>query len=393
VNQASKMHRGSICIVSTVPFVLRWFMAPHILLLSQEYDITLVTSGSEKDLSVLLNKHVTFHHLEIERKISLKNDLITLFKLWNYFRKEKFDCVHSIMPKSGVLAMVASRLAKVPFRLHTFTGQVWSTKRGVVGLLLKLLDRLLVINSTEVLADSHSQKIFLIENGIVDEKKITVFADGSFAGVDENRFQYSLSARAGIRTKYAIPEDAIVFLFLGRLNKDKGILNLIQAFSIAAKRNPDIYLLVVGPDEENLEMQFSLLEKNFPGRVLRVGFTDRPENYLSASDALCLPSYREGFPNVPLQAASTGLPTIASRIYGVVDAVKDGVTGILHTPGSDNEISDAILLLAADDELRKSMGKSARARVLKKFTESRITTEFYNHYVAMFSILEEMSDT
>jgi len=382
----TKKNRKHICIVATVPFVIKWFMKPHIVSLKDKYDISLVSSGSGKELGDLLDDSVSFHSLQIDRKISFKNDVVALFKLWYFFRKQKFDCVHSIMPKSGLLAMLAARMARVPFRFHTFTGQVWANKTGLSRFLLKLLDKVLAMNASLVLADSHSQRKFLLENNIVTPHSIIVLADGSIAGVDVNRFQYSASVRTQLRNELKIGRNAVVFLFLGRLNKDKGLMDLSQAFKTTAQYNENVHLLVVGPDEDGLEFEFSELARYFPGRVHRVvGFTDCPENYMSAADVFCLPSYREGFGMVIIEAGAIGLPAIASRIYGITDAVVDGKTGILHQPTSDKEISEAMLFLAKNDKLRHRMGAAARDRAINKFSEEQVSQALLGFYRKMFS--------
>ncbi len=214
-------------------------------------------------------------------------------------------------------------------------------------------------------------------------RAIEVLAEGSFAGVNIKRFAYNAKARQQIRSNYGIPGEAIIFLYLGRLNLAKGLLDLSRAFATAAVQNPGIHLLIVGPDEEGLEPEFVALAQRFPGRVHRAGFADCPENYMSAADVFCLPSHREGFGSVLIEAASVGLPAIASRVYGITDAVEDGVTGILHRPAADCEIADAMLHLASNDDLRCRMGDSARARVRDKFSETRVTKAFAECYRQM----------
>jgi len=349
-----------------------------------EYDITLVANGSVEDVAEFLGTHISFMPLQIERKICLKKDIIALVRLFRLFRKEKFDSVHSIMPKSGVLAMVAARLAGVPLRFHTFTGQVWSTQKGLTRLLLKFLDRVLSMNATRVLADSHSQRLFLIENNTVKESSIDVLAEGSIAGVDTDRFKYNPNIRHRIRENHQIPNDAVIFLFLGRLSHDKGLMDLARAFTLAAGQDNNIHLLIVGPDEDGLEDEFTILAQRFIGRVHRYGFTDFPEDYMAAADVFCMPSYREGFGTVIIEAASVGLPAIASRIYGIVDAVEDGVTGILHVPTSEKEIAEAMLLFSSNGDIRRKMGSAARARVVDKFSEARVTRALADFYRGMF---------
>jgi len=381
----SKAVRKRICFVATVPFAINVFLRAHIHALQKYYDVTLVASGSEGDLIDSFGSHVTFVPLQIERKISLQKDVCAWFMLWRLFRKEKFDGVHSIMPKAGFLAMPAARLAGVRLRVHTFTGQVWANKKGFRRLVLKSFDRVLAMNATQIFSDSHSQRRFLIENNIVRARSVDVLGEGSVVGVNIKRFEYNQEAWRRIRSEFKIPGTAVVFMFLGRLTRDKGLLDLSRAFAAAARQNANIHLLIVGSDEEGLEREFSSLAQNFPGRVHRAGFAERPEEFLSAADVFCLPSYREGFGSVLIEAAAVGLPSIASRIYGITDAVEDGVTGILHPPGSDREMADAMLLLASNEGLRRQMGGAARQRAIEKFSEERVTEALGDFYRRSFS--------
>jgi len=380
MDHISHKNRKKICIISTVPYVLRWFMAPHIRLLSKVYDVTLITNGREDDLSDLLDDNVLFIPIRIERKISILKDIIALFRLWYIFRKNKFECIHSIMPKSGLLSMVAGKLALVPYRFHTFTGQIWVNKTGAKRFIFKSLDKLLVYCSTRVLADSETQSFFLIENKIVKSSKINVLAEGSVAGVNIKRFTYNVLKRNQIRSNLHIPDNAVVFLFLGRLTYDKGLSDLANAFTKAANKNNDIHLLIVGPDEDGLEQKFIELEIKFPNRVHIAGFTEHSEDYLSASNVICLPSYREGFGSVIIEAAATGIPAIASRIYGITDAIEDGITGILHEPKNDHQISIEMIRLASNKEFRDKMGAAAKERAINQYSEDKVATAVLDFY-------------
>ncbi len=368
-------------------------MSPHIRALSVDHDVILVANGSADYLVDLLGAHVSFKAISIERKISLRKDFASLFALWRFFRREKFVCVHSITPKAGLLSMVAARLAGIPLRLHTFTGQVWATETGRRKWLLKLLDKILASSATQVLADSFSQRQFLIENGVVRPQDITVLAEGSIAGVDVNRFKLFEEARARIRHTFGIPSYGIVFLFLGRLNRFKGVEDLLQAFAMAAKPDSNLHLIVAGPDEEKLAVAVDALASKMVGKVHRLEYIDFPEHYMSAADVFCLPSYREGFGAVLIEAAAVGLPVIASRIYGITDAVDEGKTGLLHTPGAVSEIADAMLLLASNNDLRTQMGAAGRARVIEKFSETYVTQASIKFYRAMLSDVRVINET
>lgn len=386
VTSTTGIGRRKICVVATIPFPpLNVFMRPHIEALRAEYDLTLVANGTAEDVANLVGERVSFTPVKIQRDISVVSDCMVLISLWRLFRREKFDCVHSISPKSGFLAMLAARLAGVPLRFHTFTGQVWITRKGYMQLLLKFLDKVLVANTTMALADGPSQRSFLIEEKIVKSSAIQVLADGSFFGVDVDRFTFKAEARQRIRIEHRIAHDGIVFLYVGRLNRDKGILDLFRAYAYAAERAGNAHLLVVGRDEHNLESELDRLMRQFPGRVHRVSYTDRPEDFMSAADVLCLPSYREGFSNVVIEAATAGLPVVASRIYGIVDAVEEGVTGFLHAPGSVREMTAAMMRLSGDRDLRREMGRAARERTAARFPQKRVTealVEFYHERFA-----------
>ena len=374
------MTRKKICLVSTSATPLVVFMRPHIAMLSKYYDLTLVANGSKKDFSGLLNKNIHFVSIPIKRKISPLYDFYSLYKLLHLFRKEKFVLVHSLMPKSSILAMVAAFFAGIPYRIHTFTGQVWATKTGFKRYFLKFIDTIVVKFSTDLLADSHSQREFLIRENVVNEDKILVLANGSVSGVNLKRFFNNSKVRLSVRKKLSIPIDAKVLLFIGRLNNEKGVLDLVTAFSQLATNFPNLYLLLVGEDECSIEAKVSKILYNLEKKYRRVPFTPQPENYMNASDIICLPSYREGFGSVLIEAASIGLPSIASNIYGIRDAVLDGKTGVLHEPKNILEIKMAIIKLIENKGLCSSMSKQASIRAKTLFSEKIVVNAMKNYY-------------
>lgn len=385
LNKTEHTKRKRIGFVTTAPISINAFLRPHVEALKAEHDILLACNGQADDLDGLVSDNVTFHPVPLERKISFLQDLSALFHLWRLFRKSRLDSVHSITPKAGLLSMLAARLAGVPNRFHTFTGQVWVTRKGWARQLLKFADRLIAWNATQVLGDSHSQRRFLIDQNIVDEQKIDVLAKGSMAGVNPERYQFNFQARQDLRRELGIATDAVVFIFLGRLTRDKGLMDLSIAFSRVAENNPDCHLLVVGPDEENIEAELLASINSVAERVHRMGFTSVPERVLSASDVICLPSYREGFGSVLIEAAAAQVPAIASKIYGITDAGEEGVTYLLHPQGSIKELADAMQLLANDAELRRQMGIAARERAIACFSEEQVTRAmviFYRYLTA-----------
>ncbi len=361
-------------------------MGPHVVELSKAHDITLLARGDASELVALSNDRVVFQPLNIEREISPIQDFLTLLTLIKLFRRHKFDCVHSIMPKAGLLAMVAARVAGVPVRVHTFTGQVWVNKTGFRRWLLKQLDKVMVWAATDLISDGFGQADFLIDEGVVRNDQIRVLGNGSTCGVDSARFAPNESIRKKIRRKFHIADEAIVILYLGRIKRDKGVTDLCAAFEIVADLNPWVQLLVVGPDEEGLEECVNQIAIKFPERVHREeGVTQTPEHFMAASDIFCLPSYREGLNVTLLEASSMTLPTVASRIYGVTEVVIDGETGLLHEKGNVINLVAALQKMVTNRELRIRLGMAARERVAKLFSQVlvvKVMSKFYSSKLA-----------
>lgn len=371
--------RREICFVSTIAWPLRVYIGPQIRSVAQHCRVTLVADGIA-ELGDAFGDTARLKDISIRRQISPGADLRALVSLWRWFRANRFAGVHSIMPKAGLLAMLAARLAGVPVRLHTFTGQVWVTRTGLARRFLMGMDRQIARLATCVLADSFSQREFLIDNGIVPDDKIVVLAKGSVCGVDTERFCPDSASRERIRRDCDIAAEDFVLLFVGRLNRDKGVGELLQAFLELASSHVQLHLMLVGPDEGGYDAELAQLPPGIRGRIHRIGFTQHPEHCMASADAICLPSYREGFGSVLIEAGACGVPAIASRIYGISDAVADGVTGILVPPGNAGELADAITTLMEDPPLRQSMGAAARQRVVDEFAQERLTTAFLEFY-------------
>jgi len=365
-----------ICIVVASEITVRAFLAGHLRALAGRFEVTVVVNTTNPAFLDDLGFRLRVIPLPIERSISLRADLAALFDLIRLFREERFDVVHSVTPKAGLLAMLAGFFARLPVRVHIFTGQVWATRSGLSRLLLKSMDRLLAACATHLLADSASQRDFLVAEGVVREAKVGVLAKGSISGVDTGRFYPDAAARKSIRTKLGIGEDEIIFLFLGRLNPDKGVLDLAPAF---IRLSGDSHLLFVGPDEAGMQAQIESITENHP-RVHFVAYTDKPAAYMAAADVFCLPSYREGFGSVILEAAACGIPAIGSRIYGVSDAIEEGKSGLLFPPGNIDALADCMRLLLQNSGLRGQMGDYALQRAEQDFSSARVTQAWLEYY-------------
>jgi glycosyltransferase involved in cell wall biosynthesis len=382
---AEQHRRPRICIVVAAPLTLKAFMLGHLETLATIADVTAVADFTPEDASFPWPENVSRVAVAIARPIAPWADLLALLALFRLFRQRRFDLVHSVTPKAGLLAMLAGAFARIPLRLHCFTGQVWVTRTGLMRSLLKRADRLIARLATQVLADSASQREFLIAHGIVTASKSAVLAHGSICGVDTARFRPDAAARERIRRTQGIPPGAIVFLYLGRINRDKGVLDLARAFAEAGSRHADAHLLLVGPDEGDLRAELASTAGACAARMHSAGLTGRPEEYFAAADVFCLPSYREGFGTTIIEAAAAGIPAIGSRIYGITDAIVEGETGLLFAAGEVQQLSQCMLTLAGDHGLRQRMGKHARERAVRDFSAAIVSAALLEYYAKLLA--------
>lgn len=374
----SQSDKPSLCITLTSPFVLNAFLLGHLRHLGRGMRVTVCVNVKESDIPVDLPGHAELHPVEIRREISPCKDLGALYRLWRFYRDRHFDAVLTVTPKGGLLGMIAARLAGVPVRIHWFTGQIWATKTGFSRKLLKTMDIIVANCATNLLADSPSQKDFLVRNKVVHSGKISVLGQGSISGVDTARFREDRPAGDFIRKKTGIMSDAVCLLYVGRMKREKGVLDLLEAFQKLRQELPKLHLILVGPDEEGL-----LHNDGIDSRVTTIGYTKCVESYMAAADLICLPSYREGFGSVLIEAASVGLPAVASRIYGITDAVVEGETGLLHRAGDVDDLADCLRSLSTDDGLRRRMSENASKRVRKHFASSTLEDLFGDYLVGL----------
>ena len=367
-----------ICYVATIPAAVNSFLRDHIQAAAEIYSVTIVCNFEDQHLLDGLNARIIF--LAIERKPSPWKDLQVLFKLFKIFRNERFDIVHSHMPKTGLLGMLAARFSGVPIRINTFHGEVWATRTGWRRKALKLLDQLVSLLATNILVVSPSQQAFLVKEGILPPGKAKVIAAGSICGVNPARFHPDADVRFSLRNDLGIAQAATVILFVGRLNWDKGMLDLARAFNVIAKQNPNVVLLLVGAEEDVPFSRIQSICEVENERLHYVKFTSTPEHYMAAADIFCLPSYREGLPMTILESAACSIPTVASRIYGITDAVAAGKSGVLFTAGDIAGLTQALLKLIDDVHLRQEMGIAAKQRALELFPSYKITAGIMDLY-------------
>lgn len=376
--------------VATVPYFVLSQLGGQIESLSGEGAEVVVVTSSGPELATLEARGIECITLEIPRSLSPWKDMVALLKLRAIFRRGNFEIFHSTTPKAGLLAAVAGFLARVPIRLHTFTGQPWATMSGPLSWAARGSDRLIGRLNTCCYTDSESQRQFLVEQGIVDSARLAVLGAGSLAGVDIDRFnplRFPEATRAQLRADIGIPQDAGVILFVGRITVDKGVRELLAAFRTLKEAGSPAHLICVGPFDA---------ERGRPGGISRdeidaiadthvVGYTETPESFMATADILCLPSYREGFGTVVIEAAAMGVPTVGTNIYGLSDAVLHGETGVLVPVRNAPALAEALAELLEKKELCAAMGRAARARVEALFTSQMITGYLAEEYHRLLS--------
>lgn len=376
-----RTNKPKICVLTTTPLVIHFFLKRHLQVLTRHFDVTVACNPKNDAYLPPLDVSVPQVAISMRRKISLLGDLGALFELYRLFRRERFDLVVSVTPKAGLLGMLAAVMAGVRRRVHIYQGEVWASKRGFMRTLLKFMDRVVALSSTHVLAVSESERRFLEEQGVTRPGQVKVLGAGSICGVDTSRFRPDSQVRKDVRERYGIPEDAVVCLFLGRLTADKGVFDLVEAYAECAESYPDLWLILVGPDEDGVAPGLRALVGEEPVRRLVIdGYTNQPERFLATSDFLCLPSYREGFGMVVIEAAAAGVPSIGSRIYGVSDAIVEGETGLLVAPGNVAELSAAMARFCRDDALRLQLAEAARIRVENGFRQDDVVARYVDFF-------------
>mgnify|MGYP001589021644 FL=1 len=377
-----------ICRVATVPF----FVAHHLknqitATVAAGHEVVVVTSPepSLDRLGKQMGAHI--HPVPIVRKLSPLSDLRSLLALYRYFSEARFDIVHSTTPKAGLLCAIAAFMARVPIRLHTFTGQPWMFVTSPLKWLARMADRVIIRLNTRCYADSHSQAAYLVSQKIAGPDEIVVPGDGSLGGVDLVQFNPDSWRSRGdeIRRETGVPPGARIITYIGRITKDKGISELISALGQLINRGMDVYLLLIGPFEPERDplSEEVLRQIRQEARIKVIGYSTEPERYLSISTVFCLPSYREGFGNVIIEAAVMGIPSVATRIVGLVDAVVDGETGILIQPRDVDGLAEALSRMLGDDSLRMKMGKAAQERARSLFNAEIVNQLLLDEYESL----------
>lgn len=372
--------KKKICFVVAKSITINSFLKNHISALSQDYDV--YVAGNIKSMEEIPELKVCgLYQYDVQREISIHQDIKAVWQLYRYFKQMKFDAVHSVTPKAGLTTAIAAKLAGIKHRTHIFTGQVWATRHGFMRSLLKAIDKIIAHLDNHILVDGESQRQFLISNGVVSNEKSRVLGAGSISGVNTDAYSPTPEIRKIMREELKISPDRVVFSFSGRANREKGVYELYEAFNNIAPNHPEAFLLLFGWDEGNCIQQISKYPNIIDGVNFHFyGFTPTPGIQLQASDVFLMPSYREGFGSSVIEASCLGLPVICSDAYGIMDAMEDGVTGLRCKVADTQSLQAAMETLLNNKELREQLGANGRKMVFDKFKGDVITAEWVKYY-------------
>ena len=349
--------------------------------LSEKYEVVALSSPGPEFPVIEEREGVRTIKVPMERHISLVKDIKALIKMIGVFRKEKPTMVHSMTPKAGLLCMIAGWLTGVPVRVHTFTGLVWPTEKGLKRRILMFTDRLTCACATHIIPEGEGVKNDLIM-GKITKKPLKVLGYGNVMGVDMNR----CSRRPEVMkiADNLRKENCFTFLYVGRVVRDKGINELCSAFNRLHKNYPNARLVLVGPYEDALdpisEESRKIISENGAIEAVGAKIGDELMVYYAAADCFVMPSYREGFPNTVMEAGAMGLPSIVTDINGSREIIKEGINGMIVPPRNEGSLHDAMRAMMLSKVDRERMAGNARQMIASRYEQGFVRKCLYDFY-------------
>lgn len=371
--------------ISTIAGSLSALLKGQLRFMNDHYEVLGIASQSIDLDRVRENEGIRTIPVEMTRSITPFKDLKALYELYRIFKKEKPFIVHTHTPKAGTLGMFAAKLAGVPHRLHTIAGLPLLETTGLKRKLLNRVDKLTYASATLVLPNSFALKKIVIKEKLCSKEKLRVIGNGSSNGIDTDHYDRKKvlsESMDAIRQELNIAPQDTVFLFIGRIVKDKGIHELIEAFDSISKLKLNVRLILVGYKEQQLDPLNSITElliKN-NNKIHEVGNIEDIRPYVAVSHILTLPSYREGFPNVVLQASCMEIPCIVSDINGCNEIISDDFNGLIVPVKNSTALKDAMLQLYNNPDKIKSLAKNARPNIINKYKRDLVWKELLDLY-------------
>ncbi|KAA5417542.1 glycosyltransferase family 4 protein [Bacteroides cellulosilyticus] len=369
--------------ITTVSSSLRTLLKGQLKYMRQYYDVVAISSKEGLN-DVLREQEVRGYTVEMTRKVTPFKDLMSLFQLIRILLKEKPYIVHTHTPKAGVLGMVAAWITRVPNRLHTVAGMPLLVATGKKRRMLDIVEKLTYFCATKVYPNSFVMRDIIVSLNLASINKLKVIAEGSTNGIDTSFFtpENTISKEA-LRRKWGIDNSNFVFVFVGRIVKDKGINELVHTFVALKDYYNDIRLLLVGDYESELDPLAEDVEEiiNKDNFIIAVGRQVDVRPFFVIADILAFPSYREGFPNVVMQAGSMGLPSIVTDINGCNEIIKDGVNGKIIPPKNEKALYEAMKWMYEhrNNEL-KEMARCARPMIVERYEQEKVWEALLKEY-------------
>lgn len=391
------MTKPKLIRITTVPLSLDKLLDGQLRFMNSFYSVIAVSSDKEYLEKVGDKEGIDTFHLEMTRKITPVHDFLAVVKLYRFLRKEKPLIVHTHTPKAGIVGMLAARLASVPHRLHTVAGLPLLETTGFKRKILDFVEKLTYSCATKVYPNSHGLLDIIIKNNYCQDKKLKVIASGSSNGIDTDYFDRELftqSQKATFRKQLNIAPEDFVFVFVGRLVGDKGINEMVAAFVSLSQaqgdnRNTKVKLLLVGDYETDLDpvLPLTLALINSNESIITVGFQADVRPYLAASNCLVFPSYREGFPNVVMQAGAMGLPSIVSDINGCNEIIVEGENGTIIPVKNREPLLEKMTRIVTDKEYFMKLQSHAREMIVSRYEQQVVWKAIRKEYKRLTSEL------
>ena len=372
--------------ITTVPVSLVVLLRGQLQFMSQFYEVLAVSSkGAELDL-LESQSGLRISEVNMTRKITPFKDLAALWNLYRLLKREKPEMVHTHTPKAGLLGMLAAQLAGGPVRLHTVAGMPLLERQGLIRKVLVVAEKLTYMCATRVYPNSQAMMQLIESHRYCSPKKLKVIGNGSSNGIDTSIFDpqlFTSQVKHDTRASLGIFADDIVYCFIGRMVADKGVKELVEAFVKINHHNRSTKLLLIGPFENDLDpLDQSTVDKilNHPSIIWKDFQADvRP--FLSISDIFVFPSYREGFPNVVMQAGAMNLPCIVTNINGSNEIIHQEENGIIVPVKNSKALQDAMEQLTHNPALRKTLSMNARQMIVSRYDQHYVMNELLKEYL------------
>jgi glycosyltransferase involved in cell wall biosynthesis len=371
--------------ITTVPVSLKVLLRNQLRYMSAYFDILAVSSPNKELEEVGRQEGVNIAPVKMNRSITPLRDMRSLWQLYRLFKKEQPDIVHTHTPKAGLLGMAAAWMAKVPVRMHTVAGLPLVEATGIKKKVLELTERLTYRFATSVYPNSYNLAAYISNRRFCKTGKLKVLANGSSNGIDMDYFQLTpdLALTAGqLRKGLQINENCFVFVFIGRLVKDKGIEELVAAFSQLKSSYSHIKLLLVGPFEHKLDPLSKKVLRTIQedAAIIHVDFQQDVRPWLAISHVLVFPTYREGFPNVPMQAGCLHIPAIVTDINGCNEIIKHGENGLIVPVKQTEALYMAMKMLLTNRPLYLTLKAQARQLIGERFEQKNFWKALLTEY-------------